>query len=457
MKVFIFFSILFLLVPQVQASAPQAFEFRAAIRDTIHTQVPHRLTLTHDILALASDGYADLRMFRDDGQETPYVIYQEKQPQQSLVTFEFKIISYNQEGNQEEIILSRPEAIQSYHAITLATPVRDFKKSVEVFASEGQDVWHELLKDTLFDFTSNVDLRKNTIEFAAQGARYLKLVLTDDWAGAKPTDKSLQLSYDGLNLQVGEKQEPKKLKVENIVGRSGEDRPEAPVIDTRLFDLASGTGVTDTRVTGTKDDEGNTVLSLGLVNLPLYKTKFYVENAYYHRRVELWVADVDQADQYHYANAGILYKIPGMNEAVDTIEWNEPARRYIKFKIINKNNPPLKIAKLAWSWMRENLYFIPEPGRGYTLYVGSHLSMDRPEYELPQMITPNFATLATYPQVMLQEVAANPAYDAEYGLDVKKIKSEKNERTVLWVVLGMLVLLIMFWIFSLLQKLPGKK
>ena len=76
--------------------------------------------------------------------------------------------------------------------------------------------------------------------------------------------------------------------------------------------------------------------------------------------------------------SGAIYKLPGVATADNTLRVQHAQSSYLRLKILNGDNPSLRLQQVEAAWIRQNLYFIPAAGRRYTRYfAGTCLSTPR--------------------------------------------------------------------------------
>jgi hypothetical protein len=416
----------------VYAAQPQEFRSLAVLHGPLTPGSPVRLQLPAAIIAATSNGFADLRLFDDQGQEIPYVIQAQNAPPAPL-TFTFRLLSYHRSAQEETIVLEKPASSGAFQEITMVTGGHDFHKAVRIDTSADLITWQVWHSDTIFDFTARLPLRKTTLEIPSTTARYVRLHL-QDMEGAAFQGPELNLRYEGLSFQV-RGSSVAEFRLEQITGRSG--RVE-PVYD-RLSLTPSATSL---------DPAGNTVLHLGYVQLPVAELTLRVDNVYYYRQVELWAAESDQDKAYHQVASGVIYKVPGMPASHNTLTVQQAQRPYLRVKIHNGDNPPLRVPRLELAWVRVFLYFIPEASRRYTLYCGNP-EIRAPAYELRHLLPTEAGRLQQYPLVTVADLQANPAYRPV------REPSRQVETIVLSVVILGLTAGLGLWLYRLLRKLPG--
>ena len=199
------------------------------------------------------------------------------------------------------------------------------------------------------------------------------------------------------------------------------------------------------------DADGNTLVHLGRVNLPLAEISLDIDKTYYYRRVEVWAADKDEEDAYQRTASGVVYAIPWQEKPEQVISVNRPLQPYVRIKILNGDNPPLHIDQVDVSWVRRNLYFIPEPGRRYRLYFGGE-QMAVPEYELGKLLRVDFTTLQAYPAWTVGQVQTNTDYAPSLSSDTKS----QIEQIIFSVVVLLLAAGLGWWAYQLVKKIPAQ-
>jgi hypothetical protein len=412
--------------------------FLAPVLGELTPDAPVRLPLPRQVLAGTAFDFADVRLFDDQGLETPYVIYAQSPP--LSYTFPFQVLSYSQSNEGDTVVLQRPQDIGPFWELTVQTTARDFYKAIHLQASHDRATWSEVTTDAIFDFSSRIDVRKTTLAFPETDTPYLRLLLQDTVV-PKADAAAVQLRYEGLDVVVrGQATQP--FRIDRISGRVGAPQATDSIYDHTTFVQP------DTRT----DTPGNTLVLLGRVHLPVTQLTLTVDNPYYHRRVELWAADTDNDDAYQQVASGVIYKLPGMTTADNTLRVQHVHYAYLRLKIFNGDNPPLHLQQVEAAWVRQNLYFIPAAGRRYTLYFGGE-PMRAPEYELRRLLPDQPARLAPYAAVALGDIQPH----ARYHPRVAQGKRTQGEKTLLSVVVLVLASALGFWAYRLLKTATRPK
>ena len=419
----------------VNAAQPTDFRFLAPINSEAPAQEPVRFTLPQAVISETSNNFADVRIFDGEGLETPYLISEQREAPRT--SFTFIVLSYNHTDDVEEIVLERPQDTAPIQELVFFTSARDFKKSVQILESEDLISWRDLATDVIFDFSSHIDLRRTKAALPDTNARYLKLFFRTDTS--PQTDSSeARLYYNGVEVFLqGHRAKP--VRMDRIEGHTNALPETFLPYDRAVF----------THPRMTTDEDKNTIIHLGRVNLPINEIVLPAKNPYYHRRVELWAAESDDEEEYRFLASGAVYKIPGMTKPENTLQVHQPQREYLRLKIINGDNPPLRLQHVEVAWGRRNLYFIPEVDRRYQLYFGN-ARVAAPHYELKHILPADSRTLSRYAEASLGEIRGNP----DYRPTPDQSAWEKFERMIFISVVVLLTCGLGLWLYRLLSKIP---
>lgn len=416
---------------------PAAFRLRCAVEGELTPDLPVRVPLPAGIIEAAAPRFADLRVFDDQGRETPYVVYRQTETRRTPVSFTFEIVSFDGSEASEVIVVKQPDRAASFHVLELVISGRDFNKRVQVETGPDEETLRLVATDAIFDFTSRVNLRKTTVRLPETSDPVVRLTLTDQ-APAQDAGREMKLRFEGLEFWT-DRIKAGPFRIDRVIGHGGES--QAARHDYDRIDIE------DPRVT--TDDAGNTVVHLGR-RVPVAEITMRIDNAYYYRRVELLAADAARDDRYHPVGSGVIYKFPGMIDSRCTIRFDQPAR-HLRLRVRNDDNPPLRIRGVEIAWIRRNLYFVPEAGRTYHLFVGAD-GTKTPRYELQDLIPEDHARLRRFAAVSLSEPLANPGY-------VRQVDPGTRANLERALFVGLIIALVSglsFWFFRLMKKLPGR-
>ena len=411
------------------------FEYLLALAGNGEADTPVRVMLAPEVITLTSNQFADLRVFDDQGQETPYIIY--TQQSAPAIAFDWQILSYQGSAGTQTVTLERPAHIRgTVQALEIETPDRDFEKGLQIFASADQQSWTLLTTGAMFDFSSRINLRKTRLEFPATAATYLKIQIQENTA-PQEQGENLRFRYKDLEFAVNDQFGTSELALTRFHSQALPENAR-PVEFSRTTFAQPKTYL---------DENNNTIVALGRVNLPLERVDLQIGKGFFYRTVELFVAQQDQDDAYFKAAQDVIYRVPGIDEEKTALELGQPQYPYLRLKIVNHDNPPLTVQEVTILWARRDLYFIPEPGRSYAVYCSGNASQT-PKYDIQQIIPQKFDRLLLYPGWQTGALQKNPDYRA---------KADPNARAKLerYLFIGFVILIaagLGAWMLQLMKK-----
>jgi hypothetical protein len=443
-KLLFLFSLLACCLPlQAVAAPPTPADFRycAEVNGALKAEALYQVHLTDELIQKAAPGLEDLRLFDAGQKETPFVVIKNNPPFETIETYTLEITGYENDASSATVITKLPKNHRPISMLNLDIPGTDFKKQIAASGSSDGKTWHPLVDDSIYDFSSQVTLRKTKVEFPSTDFHYFRLKLTDykPQAAAQP---SIRLKYDGLDFSVNGVKK-KELRIRSVQGITQTPSEKKPVYDKKAFaDFSSS-----------MDKEGNTVIVFQ-ADLPADQLTLDVSNPYYYRTVKLYGSNTGKDDSYRLLAIEMLYRFPlsvEKHEEKNKIEQKISKQAFYRLVIVNKNNPPLEIKGIALAWAQQNLYFIAlKNDEKHSLCFGNH-QLKRPEYDIAQFINQNTLPQHPYARVELSPVrgsAGRPGWSEWFA---------GFEKLILKIVVVILVIGMGLWLFMLLKKAGEKK
>lgn len=433
-------------VPAMAAAAaptPADFSYCADVQAVVKADSLYQVHLFDDIIRNAGAGLYDLRLFDSSGKETPFTIIENVPPyEETLETYPLEITGFDRGASSAVIIMKLPQKHRPISVLDLETADRDFKKRVTLSASSDGKKWQPLAEDSVYDFTSQVDLRKTRIEFPKSEARFFRLTLTD-FAPQPATQQSIRLKYEGLEFSVNGVQK-KELRIHAVKGSTLIPAEKKPVYDQKSF----------TGLAPALDKDGNTVIAFAAA-LPIDQLSIDVTNHYYYRTIHLYGSAAGRDDSYRFLASQPIYRFPlssEQHEEKNHIESNVPKYAYYKVVVMNKNNPPLDIRGITVSWVQQNLYFIAlRNDERYSLCFGNQ-RMTRPDYDIVRFVNRNSLSQHAFERATL----AAPVKGGGPSLTLRE-RLAGMEKLVLKIVVVLLVAGMGAWLYALLKEKPERK
>ncbi len=427
----------------VAAPTPADFSYCADVQAVIKADSLYQVHLSDDIIQKTSAGLFDLRLFDSSGKETPFTVIENVPPyEETAETYPLEITGYDAGASSSVITMKLPQKHRPISLLDLDIADKDFKKHVALSGSSDGKTWQTTAEDSIYDFTSQVELRKTRIEFPKSEARFFRLTLTD-FAPQSATQQSIKLKYEGLEFSVNGAQK-KELRIHAVKGSTLIPAEKKPVYDQKNF----------TDLGPVLDKDGNTVIVIAAA-LPVDRLSIDVTNHYYYRTINLYGSATGRDDSYRFLASQPIYRFPlssEQHEEKNHIELNLPKYAYYKVIVMNKNNPSLDMRGITVSWIQQNLYFIAlRNDERYSLCFGNQ-RMTRPDYDIVKFVNRNSLSRHSFEHATL----ASPVRSGGPSLTLRE-RLVGMEKLFLKVVVVLLVVGMGGWLYTLLKKGQEKK
>ncbi|MBI5639146.1 MAG: DUF3999 family protein [Nitrospirae bacterium] len=421
---------------------PDNFKYSTAIQGPLRGNTLYRVHLSSGILQRCVSACNDMRLFGPDNHEIPYVIIENRLSEAKIESYPAEITAYDETREEAVITMKLPEKFEPVSLLFLDIEEHDFKKHIIIEGSHDARTWEMIGEDAVYDFHSQVDLRKTEIRFPKSSYRYYRLRLIDG-KGMAADRENIRLKYNGLDFSVNNVR-GKKIRISRIIAKTSFEKETAPVYDELIL----------TAFSQQTDKQGNTVIILE-TSIPFDRIIFELSNPYYFRKVGVYYSDTGKNSSYRLLTQGYLYRFPlsGLTETRAHIEYSATGQRFYRFVIENHNNPPLEIRQIRLAWVQKNLFFVAlKDAPAYSLCFGSPAA-EKPVYDLPNFINQGNWFKHASEKSATAQLLENPAYQPGIPKDIRS-SIEKN------ILRGIVILLVIglgYWLYALLNKTRSLK
>ncbi len=436
--------IIFGATPSADAAALTAddFQYCADIQGDFKAETLYQVRLSDEILQKAGADLRDIRILHASSNETPFVIIGNAPPHETIETYSLEITGYENDASSASIIMKLPQKHRPVSVLDLEIADRDFKKQIILDGSSDGKTWKLIAEDSVYDFSSRVNVRKTKVGFANTDAHYFRVTLKD-YKPRQVSQPSIKLTYEGLDFSVNGARNT-ELRIRSARASTGTPAEKKPVYDQKTFDSFAPK----------PDKNGNTVIVLP-AGLPLDKLSLKIADPYFHRTVNLYGSSTGKEDSYSLLASNVIYRFPlssELHEERNSIEQHAPKQAYFKIIIMNRNNPPLELKGITLSWIQQNLYFIAlKSDEPYALCYGN-TRIKSPDYDLARFVNKDILSQHSYERRELSAVRT--------GMEPRPTLRERlagMEKIILTVVVVLLVIGMGWWLYALMKKNPEKK
>lgn len=424
--------------PADSAMTQNDFQYSAKLRGPIEKNTHYHVILPDDVLTKCSPDCRDLRLSGPDNSEIPYVIINNISLER-IEKYDLEVINYDYDDSGSTIITLRlPLKYKPISIISLSTIERDFKRDIILYGSNEKENWQLIKEDTIYDFSSQVNLRKTEIKFDPSDYRYYMVkVLKEQIVNGISEDMRLQ--YHDLQFSVSNIKKTGKISINRFIGQTSLEENRTAVydeVDLKEFD----SGI---------EKEKDTVITFE-APLQFDRLVFDVADPYYYRQVDVYGSDSGRDDSFRFLLKDSIYhfNISVDEEVKDNITCASGKYRFYKLIIHNKDNPPLGLKAIKLKWMQKILYFVGlHDSNSYSLHFGNTL-LKLPEYDLSRFIRQDNWNTNSFKTLQVASILNNPDY--------QPAKSPADRERVEKIVLAFIVILmtagISFWLYTLLRK-----
>jgi hypothetical protein len=329
--------------------------------------------------------------------------------------------------------------------LEIATPLRDFEKSVTVSVSSDGATWTPLVNEALvFDYERFLDFRRTAIDLPATAARRFKVRL----AGATDQQRSLVRALsrtvsDAAGVSVSESG-----TVETWQFRIDELRFFTAPIEA--VEKENGPSGELTILEQTVDaDDNRTVILLDGGNLPLHELALDTEDRNFRREVLVQVPGSGTENDWHTVGRGFVhsYHVGEFREARLSLVFAE--RRSDRYRLVvqNGDNPPLRLTRVIGKSRLEEMLFLASADDRLFLFLGEiGDAIAEPRLDTAAILA------AKQNRVERSELKPGPlrenqAYRKEVPADPRLLES----KGLLWSIIA-IVVAMMIWILYLTLK-----
>lgn len=413
---------------------PAYFTQAADISGSLTPGKLYLVPLPAEVMRAARPDLGDLRLYDSKGKEVPFVTLRHEAPQEEGSIKHLQVKGYSPGIFEAVLTLKADKPVARAVEIALNVADQNFRKTAEVSVSSDGQTWKPVASEPIYDFSSQVDLRKTTLTLPVVDALWFRVKITD----LKEPIQGVAFGAGGLFFAL--KQTPKRLKINHVTVRTEARGGVRPVVDAwRTTDLER------------KEIDGRKTVITIPTNLPADRMMIETKTPYFHRLILIEGSETREEKDFHKFASGTLFRFPlsGKHEENVTIECLTQKKPIYRLIIDNGDNQPLDIVAVTLVWTRRNILFLaPADGSKVTLCFGNpHVTA--PFYDLNHFVTQADWHTQEDIQATLNPARANVDEPKSFPDPDRKARLEKI------VLLGLVVILIPafgFWIFRLMPK-----
>ncbi|MDO8493108.1 MAG: DUF3999 family protein [bacterium] len=307
------------------------------------------LDLPAGVFEKSKPDLGDLRIVNEEG-EVPYALgtESEKDFYNVLPTKMFNLGTIL--GRETSFVVDMGSFGVLHSRVTIETPSENFKRGVEVYASDDQESWDLIAgKGQIFDFTNHnngyLHARFTTVSYPESTRRYLRVVIND--FGEAP----INVTGASVTREVKE------------VAREVSYSPIFEIVENQ------------------KDETTDVIADLGSAGIPTSGGELKTSDDIFSRSIVI----TESADKINWSPVGNGYifsidtpKFVGTNLK---FSYSESRKRFIKISVLNGDDRPIKFDGVSLSGVVRSVIFRHEQGKNYYLYLANSSAL-KPQYDI---------------------------------------------------------------------------
>ncbi len=313
------------------------------------------LTLDSDVFDNSKSGLSDLRIIDSAGGEVPYKLAIESSVN-TRDTFSVRMTNIGSKpGEYTQLTLDLGVVGENHNSFTLQTSSINFRRQVEIEASNDSANWFVIKKATeggyIYDYSVDFKAQNTQVYYPETNYRFLRVKVIDN--GEQP------LKISGATVYRFVQQGSREVFYTPKVVDKSEDK------DKRTSSY---------------------ILDLGSKGIPSNKLTFSTGDENYNRQVFLEGSN-DRENWSSVSGQDVIfnYNTPKFVGAKNSLNFAESNWRYLRLTINNRDNSPKILTDFKVSGVLRKVLFQAKPDKQYRLYYGN-TSARFAEYDLDSFI-----------------------------------------------------------------------
>lgn len=370
------------------AAQPNEFRFRKAIE--LHDAgVPSiaAAVLDRDVYAATRDAYPDLRVFDAKSQETPFVLEKATETLTHLIRqpCQSRVLSLRELGDGLEVVVGLEKDEPSAEGLTIATPLSNYERRVQVFGSQDGKTWKPLVNDGLvFDYSRYMDVNNREIHLPKNDCRQFKVLISAFEDTKESPFLELTRKYRGSAESERIERttlERRPFRMDRIELWTNKEEPLAES-DKKVAYPANVSRVEE------NPEDKTTIVHIKTRREPLTEFTLELSSRNFNRAVKIQTPVVrgthTQWIDIAQSRASLLQFGRFRRESL-TIPFPESRQTEFRIVIQNEDNPPLAITGVKARGNQYRAVFLAEEGRSYSLFYGSE-EIGPPKYDAAEVL-----------------------------------------------------------------------
>ena len=386
-----------------------------------------RIQVDRSLFAKCESDFADLRLFRvreEEVLEWPFLVRETRPRKREIAPQEISSAIVAFDKTSEDLLVytvELPEGSPQISKMRIHTPLRNFEKTVSVYAKEREGEWFLLIGEFLIhDRGAFVDFRRTDIDFPGGDYDQIRIQLED---ATDEQQSDLRRVTETLGVASGPQvTESTTIKTRNFrVDKFTFFTPKQPRLPERgivryPLEIISQKQVVENE--GEKKKETEIILETGTI--PINQLALRTVGSNFCRKVRIEIPRKDDPEKWREINQDTIhrYDLAGLKEEKLSLRFPETQVEHIRLIIENGDNRPIQVESTKGSGPLVELVFLTEPNDSWQIaYHAPAIELQKPDYDTAVLQRAEREGIARE-TIAMSNPRPNPDFDKRAGIDL---------------------------------------
>ena len=424
----------------------------ALLRDSASSSTQEglgRIKVDRALFEKSKSNFADLRLFRvreEEVLEWPFLVRETRPRKREIAPQEVSSTIIAFDKTSEDLLVytvELPENSPHISKMRIHTPLRNFEKTVSVYAKKREGEWSLLIGDFLIhDREAFVDFRRTNVDLPVGDYDQIRIQLED------ATDEQ-QSDLRRVTKTLGAPSGPQVTESTTVKTRDFRvDKftfftPKKPRLPERgivkyPLEIISQKQIAENE--GKKKKETEIILEAGTI--PINQLVLTVEENNFRRKVRIEIPREDDPEKWRAISQDTIhrYDLAGLKEEKLSFRFPETQVEQIRLLIENGDNRPIQVKSAKGTGPLVELVFLTKPNDSWQIaYHAPAAKLQKPNYDTAVVQRAEREGIARE-SIVMSDPRPNPDFDGRAGIDLPPWFAKKwLLHTVIAFVVGILI------------------
>ena len=420
-----------------------------------------RIQVDRSLFVKCESDFADLRLFRVRGEEVlewPFLVRETRPRTREIAPQEISSTIIAFDKTSEDLLVytvELPGDSPQISKMRIHTPLRNFEKTVSVYAKKREGEWSLLIGGFLIhDREAFVDFRRTDVDFARGVYDQIRIQLED---ATDEQQSDLRRVTETLGAPSGPQvTESTTVKTRNFrVDKFTFFTPKKPRLPERgivkyPLEIISQKQVAENEEERKKETE--IILETGTI--PINQLALTAAGSNFSRKVRIEIPRKDDPGKWREISQDTIhrYDLAGLKEEKLSLRLPETQVEQIRLIIENGDNRPIQVESAKGNGPLVELVFLTEPSDSWQVaYHAPAAKLQKPKYDTAVLQRAEREGIARE-SIVMSDPRPNPDFDERSGIDLPPWFAKK---WILHTLIAFVVGILIWVLYGAAQKIEA--